>query len=282
MKNNIRIILPLVASALLMASCGGAQPSSSSIAPSSPTESSVSSAESSDEMVDIDDVAEIASGDYIYRKVILRLNKAEKKIKAIDYGNEYKKYKADQGTVQYEETIRFVKISGVKTIYYTHGEAKYYIQLKQTNYIAVMCHEGYSTSTFPMSLVPETVQMPVYGSYVSGELEHYKVDGEGKRIPSGDGGYEKEKFYLFIDISETSIKLYNGADATTHAETPLLSKDNYALLMNSKGVYVSVPHADPAYHLSLSDFGETSFRFVNAFEKHGDYSGEGTMTLIQE
>lgn len=227
----------------------------------------------------IDDVPEVASGKYIVSRLVYNIDKENKKITAIDYESDYDKYIANQGNTVFEKAIQFVLYEGKNAIYFQNEGKEELIYKVNNSYTLASVSDNY-VSHETISLFPSTFSLPKYGEYVSGKLTQDKVDGEGKRIPTGEGGYQKEDFYLFLKISETKAELYASDNATSHGETPLCSITNYKRQYNVGGILIKIPHANGDYSCSLTRFTDTTMHFTNSYEKYGDYSGSGIFTLI--
>ena len=279
-------LFPLLA-AFLLASCGAAPEGSSHATGFSPSEASTPAASSVTipTYPEAQDAENIASGQYIRGRHVYNLDKASKKLTSVDYGMDYNKLKNKEGTTVFEVAISFV-------VYGNHGNAIAYKVEKEQRYLyintagkltedALTLSEGrISFSSTNLSAIPEFV-MPTYGSYVSSkEFTQDKVDGEGKRIPTSEGGYEQESFYLFLDLTATSAKLYVGENATNHKETPLHQVENYALTYNAGGLLIKIPHVGGDYNCSLTITAANEIRFNNSYEKHGDYSAAGTFVPL--
>lgn len=280
-------IFPLLA-AFLLVSCGAAPQESSHATGSSPSEASTPAASSATipTYPSAEDAEKIASGQYIRGRNVYELDKANKKLTCVDYGMDYNKLKNKEGTKVFEVDISFV-------IYGDHGNAISFKVEKEQRYLyvnasdklvedALALSEGQiSFSSTTLSPVPEFV-MPTYGSYVSSkEFTQDKVDGEGKRIPTSEGGYEKESFYLFLDLTATSAKIYVGENASSHKETPLHQVENYALTYNLGGLSIKIPHVGGEFNCSLTITAANEIRFNNSYEKHGDYSAAGTFVPVE-
>ena len=276
----------ILLAAMLLTACG----SSSSGTPQ-PTDLSTGGTPASSQAApvlsyaDATDAEGIDSGMYLYGKYIYDLNKADKKLTCYDFGMDYNKLKAKEGTKVFDVAINFV-VYGNKgnAIHFVAGAFDYYLYVSKEGKIAedVVTFDGGQSSIASMfiSTLPTFVE-PRYGSYVSDkEFEQYKVDAEGKRIENGEGGYEKETFYLFLDLTATSAKIYVGEDNKTHRETVLHGIDNYALTYNAGGLAIKIPHKDGEFNCTLTVVAENTISFNNAYEKHGDYSAAGKFVLM--
>ena len=252
----------------------------------SPTKSTTSSnsgenISSSSTFAEISDVADISSGDYILGRNILSIDKNNKKAKLVNYEMDYYKYKAKNGTLIYDENIKFVRfkdnydainiVSQNAYIYTSNGKVTY-AQLTEGE-------NSYSSTYQSINLVPQFV-LPTYGDYISPKLTQNKIDEQGKKIPSDNGGYVQESFYLFLTISQDKAQLFVSDNTSTHNENPLGEIENYSLSFNAEGIFFKIPHKEGDKACSLTVASAETIRFINSYEKNGDYSGSGTFTLI--
>ena len=281
MKKQVLTLLCM--SAMFLASCGGEPtPSASGFSSGHASGLSLSLSSSSEAATSFPEVSDvpIESGDYLQGSKVYRLDKAKKTLKIIDYDYDYNKYKNDQGTLVNDYTVKFVQIGEDAAVYYGEDQEGYYY-LKQSGTSVRIYHiHGGGISYTNMGKFP-TLYAPTYGNYVCTQAQtQYKVDGEGKRIPDESGGYVRETFYLFLELSETSAKLFVGENAETHREEPLHSIENYSLRYNAGGTNIRIPHKNGEYNCSLTIMANNEIKFNNSTEKDGDYSGSGTFTLI--
>ena len=274
-----KIILPLLT--LFLASCGGN--SSATGLSTAPGHLSMPTTTSEKALIsEIPDVAAIESGDYIRGKEIYRLDKANKKLKILNFGMDYRKYKNNEGTTVAEVDIQFVRFSEIEfdCIYYTLEDASYLIyQSLNTINCAKITDAGLMSST--IYHFPKTLIEPTYGNYVSEAKTKNKVGPDGQRIPNSEGGYETETFYLFLELTETSAKVYVGANNTEHSPTPLHQIENYVLSYNNGGVAIRIPHeSNPDYNVRLTFRVANEIRFTNDSEVRDDYGCSGNFTLM--
>lgn len=277
MKTN-KLVICLGFLPLLLAGCStssGGTPSSLSDQSTTP----IAESSSKQPYIIIDDVPEVSSGKYIVGRVVYDIDKTNKKLTAIDYDSDYDKYIANQGTTVFEKTIQFIKYGDYNAIFFQH-EGKDKLIYKNGGYYNILSIAGDYSSQETIHLFPSSFDLPKYGEYVSDKFTQDKVDGEGKRIPTGEGGYEKEDFYLFLKISETKAELFVSDNPNSHDETPLHAINNYKRQYSTGGIIIKIPHADANYSVSLSRFTETTMHVTNSYEKHGDYSASGTFTII--
>ena len=279
--------LLILATTMLLASCGTSSPQTTT---SHPTDLSSQSEESQTASVvsykETTDAEEIESGMYIRVKYVYDINKADKKITCYDFGMDYNKLKNNEGTKVFEVSLNFVKYrTGGNAIHFNVENKDRYIYIAATGKLAEdtvnKVGDFASTETVGISPLPTLVE-PTYGSYVSAEkFNQYKVDAEGKRIPDDSDGYVREEFYLFLELSKTSAKIFVGDDNQTHRETPLHQIENYSLQYNAGGVSIKIPHEGGEFNCSLTVTAKDTIKFNNAYEKYGDYSAAGTFKPIE-
>ena len=274
MKKTILTLLCL--NALFLVSCGG-QPTPAQSEPPA-AESSISNPPAaSSAFLEVND-SPVASGDYLQGSKVYRLDKESKKLKIIDFEGDYNKYKNNQGTLLNEYTIKFVQIGEDAVVYYEAGEG-YYCLKQAGSHVNLVHVSGGSTSSSSISKFP-TLIAPTYGNYVSTKaFTQYKVNEQGERITDSSGDYVEETFYLFLELSETSAKVFVGENNETHRAEPLHSIENYALRYNAGGTYIQIPHKDGEFKCSLTIRSASEIAFNNAYEKHGDYSAAGTFAI---
>ena len=274
-KIAMLLILSLLA-AFVLASCGGSTPTPTPTPV--PTETPTPT-EQAPVVVEIDDVAAIASGDFIVGKYVYRLDKAAKTLRVLDFGMDYNLYSNGNGTLVAEYNVKFVNYAGIEAVYYVVDDVINLLRNEDGKYEITKIENGFFNST-GISLFPESLIRPTFGKYVSGPLEQYKVDADGNRIESSTGGYERETFYLFVEIDATTVKVYVGENETEHRAEPLLSATDYTLSYNAGGLAIRIPHEEGSkYSMRLTVESELIIHFTNDFERHGDYSASGTLTL---
>lgn len=249
--------------------------------------SSVSSNASSDNIsssstfAEISEVADVANGDYILGRNILTIDKDNKKAKLINYEMDYYKYQAKTGTLIYDEDIKFVRYNTYDAINIVSQNAYIYNSNGKVTYAQIVEGESsYSATYQSINIVPQFV-LPTYGNYISPMLSQDKVDEQGNKIPSDNGGYLQESFYLFLTLSQNKAQLFVSDNSSTHEETPLCEIDNYPLNFNAEGIFFKIPHKEGDKACSLTVTSAETIRFINSYEKNGDYSGSGTFTLIR-
>ena len=288
-------LLLLATSMLVLASCGAPAPSSSQATETSSHGTGLSSDSSSSlpplyKEVDTND---FPSGVYCVRDDFYTYSKEEKKIVANEY-TDYAAYKAKQGTETLNVSVKFVEFnstyfgSNIKAVYF-FDEATgihYFIykngDIYQMDKVSIDGN-SYSWGTTPLKVINENTFVEFsYGLYVSDELTQDKVDAEGKRIPNEDGGYVKENFYLFLELSEAKAAIYVSDNNKTHGETPLHSVENYKIRISGGTLLIDIPHKDGDFSCHLSSKSETQIKFNNSYEKHGDYSASGTFNKITD
>ncbi|MBQ9448965.1 MAG: hypothetical protein IJU60_03740 [Acholeplasmatales bacterium] len=231
----------------------------------------------------------IEGGKYMLNNVVYDFNKANKTVKATKYET-YAEYTSNTGTVVIDTvSVKFVQYSKATggAVKFTSGNTDYYIY----NYVdpdtaATKLRLDMKTGTgssrtsgfYPLA---DLVQ-PTYGTFVSEKFTQDKVDAQGQRIPTGEGGYEKEDFYMFIELTATSAKVFVSDNNTTHGETPLYVKDNYDLLLQHARLFIRIPHNTEAnYNCSIEFEDDTTIRVTNSYEKAGDYSCDGRFTKVE-
>ena len=271
--------IPLVATFLLF-SCGG---NTGGNTPSASTDQGTTT-QPSVSYKEIDDVTFIDSGLYLNGKYVYELNKDDKKIINYDFNSEYEKLKAKDGTKVFEVSIKYIEYGdNGQAITFKEGEKVHYIYKNSTtNAIldeSIVTGSVYSHTTVTLSTIPTFIE-PTYGSYVSEELEQAKVDDKGDRMYNSDGSSIKEKFYLFLELSQTSAQIFVSDNNQSHGETPLHAIENYVTSYNNSGLSIKIPHKDGQFNCSLTITSASSIKFNNSFEKHGDYSAAGTFNLI--
>ena len=274
---RVMILTTLMLAALFLVSCGGAETVTT---PAVKTTAPATTSEPAQEVVEIEDVAKVPSGDYIVGKEVYRLDKEAKTLEILDFNMEYLKYKNDEGTLVYETGIGFYNIAGYERIVYMRDGVEYRIYESAGKIYHAKVGNGSSSSTSILPF-PDTVILPTFGSYVSGPLEQFKVDSEGNRVKNPDGSFERETFYLFLDLTKASVKLYVGWDDTTHWNNPILSLDGYVLSYNTAGLSIRVPHSEGSTYALRLTIKAGGISFVNDTENYGDYSGSGVFTLIK-
>ncbi len=220
------------------------------------------------ELVEVNDCEDVESGNYYVSSEIYTINKTTKKLKSVTYeGNEYSKYIAGQGTLNFEVDIKFVEYGDTHAIYFTKDNKENFIY-KTTSLIGKETFEMStvtSSSTGSSSLstyihkMPTTFPTITYGSYISGLV--------------------KEQYYYHFDLTETSIKVYVSESAETHAETPTYEQNNYKVVFNQAALLIQVPK-EPKYTCTISfAASDNSVKFTDSYSEGCTYSGSGTLTL---
>ena len=217
-------------------------------------------------------------GKYMINDIVYDYNKTDKKVIATKYES-YSAYKNNDGVKQFETTVNFVEKGGIPSVHFKDGDYDYFFLVKEgkTTYVKKKNAE----SSGGLISVDKIVE-PTYGKYVSSICEQYKVDSDGERIVKDGGGYEKENFYLFLELTETSLKVYVSDNNTTHGDTPLYSLDNYVLTIVYGYICFSVKHPNGNYSCSFRVMSDTVIHCTNSAEnlKGGDYSMSGNLTKI--
>ena len=182
--------------------------------------------------------------------------------------------------------VKYIDYFGKNALYVNYDNKEYYIYINNANNLEISTKKGSVTSTSSLLKLPEVIAEPEYGTYVSGKNTQYKLDQDGKRIPTSEGGYEQEDFYLFVELTEPKASLYAGSNASTHNDEPLYSIDNYVSKFVQGKVVIYIPHTNGQYNCNLKFNESNLIEFVNSSEnldgdlKYADYSCSGTMTKI--
>lgn len=276
--------LLLLASALLLASCAtpAPTPTSSASTPASSATGGMSSNPAATSYPEVDGVPGVPSGLYIHGSSVYEIDQVAKTIVSYNFNNEYAKLKSKDGVKNFEAPVRFVDYATYGPAIRFEVENATYFLFKDKDKIAEHRYAGEgSWSGSYISPLPNFIE-PTYGSYVSGECEQAKVDEKGERIYDSQGASVKEKFYLFLDLTSTSAKVYVGDNDKTHRDEPLHQIENYVAYYNAGGYFIKIPHQGGEFNCGLTIRSATEISFNNAYEKHGDYSAAGTFTLIEK
>lgn len=288
MKKHTKIItlaLAIASLGIMLTACSsgnnaGGDPAKSSSTQQQQQADPTPSSSKSEQIVEVAD-CDLPSGKYMVNKTVYDYTKTDKKIIVTEYAN-YSDYLNNIGTKKYEGTVKFVQYkSDVTAILFNDGTNDNYFYLEDSvvKYQIVRGVGSYSSGT---STSPDNIIVPTYGTYVSPIQERDVVDEQGNRIPTGEGGYQKENYYLFVEITATSVKLYVSDNQTSHGSTPLLSKDNYVLELINGTAYIRIPHADTYYKCSIRAKSSTVLIVINDWEKHGDYSCSCDFTKVEQ
>ena len=288
MNKKINKLLLLGLASIALASCGGSgssegEKSSSSIPAVSSEEVVVSSEESE---IPVDDVP-VATGKYLAANIMYDYNKESKTITAIKYSS-YQKYKANDGEKLFEASVRFIRYYSsygdvvCDAAAFESGDTKYHLYLYNEAPRLDSRKEGAIITTSSVVLnKAENLIEPSYGLYVSSEQTKTKSDSTFTSAYYDEEGYAiKEKFYLFIEVSETKAALYKGESATEHEETPLCSIENYEAQLLGGAVGVKIPHNPGDFACSFTFMSSDTIQFTNASEVRYDYGASGIMTKI--
>ena len=289
---GVSVLAALILVGLGLSSCfEGSVPALTSTSPTSkePIIIDPTTTKTSEGYTEVADVA-IPSGKYMVNSTLYDYNKENKRVIVTKYDT-YTAYKNNQGTKLFDTTVKFVSFSpsmSLKTfsydsIYFKNGDTEYfaYVEKKESgDFLRFVEKKGISETTNGW-LTTSSIVEPSYGNYVSNVQNDYKVDSEGNRIPNDNGGYVKEDFYLFLELTATSAKLYVGDNNEVHSKIPLHEVSNYELLLRNGYVVIQIPHKNGSYNCSLTILSQTQIRFTNYSEetpKYGQYSGQGTFT----
>lgn len=221
--------------------------------------------------------SDVESGKYMLNKDVYNIDKVSKKVTVTTVEN-YDQYKNNTGTLKLDVAIKFIKYSECNAIYFKDDSKEYFVYVNGTS---TFIDTKTKTSTSSSGLAQMTIAEVETGIYVSEEQEQYKVDNDGNRIEEGDS-FVKERFYLFFDLTDTSLKVYVGSDSKTYGGTPIYSLDNYVLELIHGKLYIRIPHQNSYYKCSLRFDGNGVVYFKNDYEKYGDYSAVGYLTKLQK
>lgn len=224
--------------------------------------------------------SDVESGEYIMGKLVYALDKTNKKITCTDYNGEYNKYVNKQGTKKFEAAVKFYNYNDYKAVCFETEDYICYLYKDSNNvYNLVKTSDGYLDRT-SISKMP-TLTNFTYGTYVSSELEGKKYDADGKTIYE-DGKAVKVKYYLFLELTQTSAKIYIGDNNTTHNETPYLSVQNYVTYFNNGGLLLKLYFSSESEdHISLNRPTENTIHFSPSFSKNNTYESSGTFTKTE-
>lgn len=269
-----------------LASCGAPATSST------PTPASTGAAETSsdaslepifsDTYTDIDSI-NVESGDYMVGDTVYAFDKANKKINVAKY-EDYDAYKDKKGTVLYDGSVRFVKVTStflgtMDAVYFEIDKA---VNLLYLDASSKVCLSRVSGSTWSSSGAVALKDVPLFvmGKYVSDKQSQNKADEQGSYEYDSNGNTIREEFYLFLELSETKASVFLSDNPNTYGDTPLHSVENYKTRIVSGKLHISIPHKDGEFALTLTSYSETEIKFVNAMERKGDYSCSGTFTKV--
>ncbi|MCR4660947.1 MAG: hypothetical protein K5765_02970 [Clostridia bacterium] len=288
MKKNYYVILVIaimIVGCILLTSCGLYEEATNyNVNPKNPSEQDPSSEDPPKPVTyeEITSVDSVPSGEYIKGGDIITIDKENKTIKCVSYNGNYSKYLNKDGETKFDTAITFVKYGEYDSIRFQNNGKDNFIY-NSNGYIITTKSET-STSTTNLNVMPTSFVTPETGLYVSEEQEQYKVNENGERIPNENGGYEKEKFYLFLDFTETEAKIYVGTSAESHEETPLYMVSNYEYSFNSVGLSIKIPHTEDSYHCSVTFKNTNEVSFVNYssdVKKYHDYSCSGKLIKVE-
>ena len=279
----ITLALAIASLGIMLTACSsgnnaGGDPAKSSSSQQQQQEATPSS--SAERVVEEVADCDLPSGKYMVNKTVYDYNKTDKKVVVTEYEN-YSDYLNNRGTKKYEGTVKFIQYtSSITAILFNDGTYDNYFYKEGSAVKYRIAHGSiYSSGT---ASSPDDVLIPANGTYVSPIQERDVVDEQGNRIPTGEGGYQKENYYLFVEITATSVKLYVSDNQTSHGSTPLLSKDNYVLELINGTAYIRIPHADTYYKCSIRAKSSTVLIVINDWEKHGDYSCSCDFTKVEQ
>ncbi len=238
-------------------------------------------------LVEVGDCEDVESGDYYTNGAVYTINKTAKKLKSVTYeGNDYNKYKAGQGTLNFEADIKFVEYGDTHAVYFIKDSKETFIykstSLSGTPTITMKTITRTSTSSSSsssnISKMPAAYPTITYGSYISGAINQDARDEQGQRITNPEGGYVKKDYYYHFDLTETSIKVYVSESAETHAEEPTYKLDNYKVVFNQAALLIQIPK--PEFTCSMSFVAkDNTIRFTDSSGEGSIYSGSGNLTL---
>ena len=277
MKNKkIISFLTLTLLSSLLFSCGGNSNSPSintSLSASYVPSGSSSSSENNE--VEISTI-NINSGEYMYGDTLYEFDKENKKIIETQYLS-YNDYKNHNGTKIYEKNVKYIQKDNVQYIFYSYNNFSYRISYKSDTTLTLE-KSTLSSHTTTTLISTSNIVEPTLGNYVSTQFNQYKVDGEGNRVVES-GIYVKEYFYVFVTLTETSVTVSVGETNTTPTKT-LFTVSNYQLLLQNGYLIIKIPHVDGQYNCSLRISSASQIHITNSYEKDGDYSCSGMLTLV--
>lgn len=268
----------------MLASCGAPTPSISSNASVEPASSGTSAAPIfSDTYTDVASI-NLESGDYMVGDNIFSFDKENKKVKVANYPD-YDSYKAKQGTVVYDGSVRFVKVT---SMFLGNIEGAAYFEVEGIVHLLYLNSSGKlvlsrtSGGSWLTSSAVAVSDIPLFsmGNYVSDKQSQSKADDQGNYIYDSQGNSIKEEFYLFLELSATKASVFVSDNATTHGETPLHSVDDYKVLFVAGKLHIKIPHKGGDFACTLTSYSDTEIKFTNSMERKGDYSCSGTFTKI--
>lgn len=226
----------------------------------------------------------VEGGKYNHNNIVYEFDKTNKKIKATKYET-YAQYLANTGTAVFtDKDVKYVEYTSATggAIKFSHENIDYYIYKNSQNKLRFDTKRGPGSTSSGGCYSLDDLATPAYGTFVSTKQTQDKVDAQGQRIPTGEGGYEKEDFYMFIELTETSAKVFVSDNNTTHGNTPLYQKDNYDIELINGHLIVKIPHNTEAnYNCSIEFEDDTTIRVTNYYEKAGDYSCDGRFTKVE-
>ena len=279
MKRRIKFLtltLAVLSLGFVLASCAesSSQGGATSTSVQTPNASTSAQQEPSTSVgvTEVDD-CNVPNGKYMINKTVYDYDKTTKKIVATDYET-YSDYLNNNGTKKFEVNIKFVQYStNVNAVYFENGDYTYYFYIDE-GVVKYRQVRGFSYSSGTAALA-DSLLVPRPGTYVSqNQFDQTKVNEQGSRI----GG--KDYYYLFVELTETSVKVYKGETNTTHDAEPLVSKDNYTLELINGKVYIRIPNQSSGHKVSIYAKSATEIHCTNYEEKAGDYSGSGYFTKM--
>ena len=227
----------------------------------------------------------VEGGKYNHNNIVYEFDKTNKKIKATKYET-YAQYLANTGTAVFtDKDVKYVEYTSATggAIKFSHENVDYYIYKNSLNKLRFDVKRSSSSTSSGGCFSLNDLATPAYGTFVSTKQTQDKVDAQGQRIPTGEGGYQKEDFYLFVVLTETSAKVYVSDNNTTHGSTPLYQKDNYNIELINGHLIIKIPHnTEKNYDCSIVFNTATTIDVTNSSETHGDYSMSGILTLVEE
>jgi|GEM_PF-954949 len=282
--NKKPLFLLAIATAML-ASCSDPQPRISSGELSSGL---VVSSYSSEAMTEVDDV-DITTGEYMANNTIYAFDKAAKKVTVTRYPT-YSSYKDKTGEKLLETPVKYVTYDGSALAHYQKINAITFEDRTTIYYIfpldGAIRLDSYSTDSpvrmvisLSLTTVGDIIE-PTYGHYVSTEQKQYKVDAQGQRIETSDGGYLRETFFIHLELEEKSAKLFASQTQDSHGDNPIHQLEDYELLFVSGKLGFHIPHVGGKYKADILIVSATEIHIVNSYEKDGDYSMSGIMTKV--
>ncbi len=216
--------------------------------------------------LELDDVS-FPSGNYVGDDVVYCFDKDSKSIIVEQYYY-YNDFVIHRPAVLYNGKVIYINniYAGESVNFKLNGSTKdYYLSLKDGKpTVTIVSGSSYRSSTL-LELGTTTIEAET-GTYVSGKQEQ-TVNGE------------KEEFYLFFVLTDSTASIYVSNNNTTYEGEPLHTVENYEELFISGYLRIKIPHKNGSYNCSVTFKGD-EVTFVNSYETKGDYSCSGKFTKL--